>query len=563
MVADDLQPHDISRRYTPHIESIGAISFGNANTPGPLCTPSRYSILTGRHPSCHFSHSRRHPSMLQQIGINGSSALLPDLQPIEFNINLPMRASAANNNSGDQCTAPTIATHLRERGYATGIFGKWHLGYPALAVTPADRQRIISAQPSQWKSVKGVVQSEYKSVQQHVRRCGFDVAERLYVNNLYPEQHLLPGSMLFHNIEWVVEGARNFMSKPRKGPFFAYVGFTLPHNPDVLQSLQADPRFTPGGLWAANRDEVLSKREAVCRAANVSTEALLGASDEKASRRQPVPMVAGESASPRYGHRHYPLALAWLDSGVGELMRALKAMNDQNTLTIFTSDHAAFDKGHCYTGGSRIPMLLRWPAMVTPRTTPLPHLVSHIDLMPTILNAANTPTADDAVDASAALVNVIDAPVSQLSGRSLASLLVAGSSSSDQAEGASWQEAWAHGSPRQRTLFCEVGQSRSAFTSRYRLIWSPRIKPIDKGGTTDVTKNYQSHKHHTSYWRPLQFYDLVSDPEEQHNLLIPAERAALNMSSSDQRHFKAELTRLQEALKSHLDEPRVAHECAA
>ena len=58
-----------------------------------------------------------------------------------------------------------------------------------------------------------------------------------------------------------------------------------------------------------------------------------------------------------------------------------------------------------------------------------------------ILNAANTPTADDAVDASAALVNVIDAPVSQLSGRSLASLLVAGSSSSDQAEGASWQEA--------------------------------------------------------------------------------------------------------------------------
>ena len=78
-----------------------------------------------------------------------------------------------------------------------------------------------------------------------------------------------------------------------------------------------------------------------------------------------------------------------------------------------------------------------------------------------------------------------------------------------------------------------------------------------------MTKNYQSHKHHTSYWRPLQFYDLVSDPEEQHNLLIPAERAALNMSSSDQRHFKTELTRLQEALKSHLDEPRVAHECAA
>ena len=176
MVADDMQPRDLGQGYTPHIESIGqrGLSFANAHTPGPLCTPSRYSMLTGRHPSCHFAHKHTNgnggggggghsgsaPALVQQIGIDGTSALLPDLQPIEFNINLPLRprANASSRHGGGeaagaaggagggsaaavleddraQCTAPTIATLLRERGYATGIFGKWHLGYPAPTVT--------------------------------------------------------------------------------------------------------------------------------------------------------------------------------------------------------------------------------------------------------------------------------------------------------------------------------------------------------------------------------------------------------------------------------------------
>ena len=41
----------------------------------------------------------------------------PDLQFIEFNINLPRR-------DAEECTSPTIATLLHERGYTTGAFGK-------------------------------------------------------------------------------------------------------------------------------------------------------------------------------------------------------------------------------------------------------------------------------------------------------------------------------------------------------------------------------------------------------------------------------------------------------
>ena len=239
-------------------------------------------------------------------------------------------------------------------------------------VTGAARGRIVSAAVDhdirEWRAVKASVLQEYRAVQSHVRRCGFDVAERLYVNNLYPEQHVLPSAMLVHNIEWLAEGASNFIGKPRRGPFFAYVAWTLPHNPEVLTSLQADPRYTPGGLWAADREAVLARRAAVCEVANVSTEALVALVDEKTSRKQPMPMVPGVPPSPRFGHRHYPLALAWLDSGVGSVLTSLRAAGlESNTLTIFTSDHAAFDKGHCYTGGSRIPLMMQWPGLLPAR----------------------------------------------------------------------------------------------------------------------------------------------------------------------------------------------------
>ena len=65
------------------------------------------------------------------------------------------------------------------------------------------------------------------------------------------------------------------------------------------------------------------------------------------------------------------------------------------------------------------------------------------------------------------------------------------------------------------------------------------------------------------YWRPLQLYDLASDTGEQRNLVNPAERAAINMSGAEQKRLKGELSRLQAALREHLDESRVARECTA
>lgn len=83
---------------TPHIDEIAekGMKFTNAYATASVCTPTRYSFLTG-------SYSWR--SSLK-YGVSGvESPLLPD----------PDKA--------------TIADWLKERGYNTAAIGKWHLGY--------------------------------------------------------------------------------------------------------------------------------------------------------------------------------------------------------------------------------------------------------------------------------------------------------------------------------------------------------------------------------------------------------------------------------------------------
>lgn len=80
------------------------------------------------------------------------------------------------------------------------------------------------------------------------------------------------------------------------------------------------------------------------------------------------------------------------DDTLGAVLQSLdQADLASHTLVVFLSDHGMpfpFAKATCYRNGTRTPMIVRWPGRVARGTVEDQHLVSGIDLMPTLLEAA-------------------------------------------------------------------------------------------------------------------------------------------------------------------------------
>lgn len=103
ILADDLGFGDLScnnpdsKIPTPHADRLArqGMRFTDAHSPSAVCTPTRYSLLTGRY------HWR---TRLTSGVLDGLSPPLIEPQRV------------------------TVASLLRDHGYATGCIGKWHLG---------------------------------------------------------------------------------------------------------------------------------------------------------------------------------------------------------------------------------------------------------------------------------------------------------------------------------------------------------------------------------------------------------------------------------------------------
>jgi len=283
---------------TPTLDEMASkgLRFNRFYAAAPVCSPTRGSCMTGRHPNRYGIFSWGYDLPLEEI---------------------------------------TLAEALKPAGYATGHFGKWHLGgvpEPPSKQGRTNRGKREFARPP------------------HPGNQGFD--EWFSYFNFFD---LNPG-YFYHNGEAVgpLEGDGSDITVDRalgwirkvvgeKRPFFAVVWFGNPHGPHQ----------------ALEKDKAPYKR---------LSEQL----------------------------QNYNGEITGVDRAMATLRKGLKDLGVQeNTMLWFTSDNGGTGpanngglrgkKGSLWEGGIRVPGILEWPARVTrPFATQVPASTS--DYYPTILD---------------------------------------------------------------------------------------------------------------------------------------------------------------------------------
>lgn len=106
---------------TPNINRLAerGMLFTRAYANSPLCSPTRASILTGQTPLRHGSTAPNHHTTGEVL-----------LRAKESPNGAPYQKSTTPKTANRLDTAwPTLAKLIKAKGYATGHFGKWHLGH--------------------------------------------------------------------------------------------------------------------------------------------------------------------------------------------------------------------------------------------------------------------------------------------------------------------------------------------------------------------------------------------------------------------------------------------------
>lgn len=103
----------------------------------------------------------------------------------------------------------------------------------------------------------------------------------------------------------------------------------------------------------------------------------------------PVPGFLFDDPAVRKELAKYYSSVRRADDAVGSILDALKQSGaSEETLVLFLSDHGMplpFAKTQLYHHSTRTPLMIRWPGVTRPDTVDRTHMVSAVDLMPTLL----------------------------------------------------------------------------------------------------------------------------------------------------------------------------------
>ena len=311
VMPDDLGWHETGYNGHPHVKTptldemaAQGLRLEQFRTTGATCSPTRASVLTGRHP-------------IRSGTLGPSWSLRP----------------------GEE----TIAHVLSRAGYATGHFGKWHVG-PVKASSPTSPGAMGFGE---WLS-----HDSY-----------FDNDPQLSRNGGPPELYEGESSAV------IVDATLDFIDRSQGAglPFFAVVWFGSPHLPYRVQEkdreLYAETDF-PAHLRGR---EV---RQPVDGQGNWDWEPL----DDVLER--------------RYAE------ISAMDREIGRLRKHLTEIGARSdTLIWFNSDNGVTEDGvyglqlrgkkfDLYDGGIRVPAILEWPGVLEPRSSTFPTTTN--DILPTL-----------------------------------------------------------------------------------------------------------------------------------------------------------------------------------
>lgn len=353
ILSDDVGWGDIScyqpsnKFKTPHVDQFAreGMRFTNAHAPHAVCTPTRYSLLTGRY--CWRTFLR------EGVMVGYGKPLIPP-------------------------TRLTLASLLKEEGYTTGAFGKWHIGLD-------------------WQPVDGDPGDFHFGSQIHgVSQAVADISQRV------DHSALINGG-------------------PTDLGFDTFFG--TPSNRTRIPVFMRDDRM----VGSPARDKTGLMRDPEMRGDTVDDlyvdEAI--AFMERAVTNQkpffvylPINAAHGAIAVPsefqgKSGVSSRADRVLWVNKSVGRIRTALEQTGQvENTLVIFTSDNGPFaargedlEQGHdasgpyrgfktdAWDGGTRVPFIARWPGKIDAGTTN-DSLLSLTDIMATLAAVFEKPLPD-------------------------------------------------------------------------------------------------------------------------------------------------------------------------
>jgi len=321
---------------TPHLDRLAAegMRFSDAYAACPVCSPTRASLLTGRYPA--------RVGVTNFIGGNARGRLLD----APYTRQLPLEQRS-------------LAAALREGGYATWHVGKWHLG----------------GQPY-WPENHGF----------DVNVGGWDAGAPKsywspYANPRLPDGP--PGEYLTDRL--TDEAVALIRRRDTSRPFFLNLWHYAVHipiqsKPELIRKYEA--KAAACGL--AGRDPFILGEPFPC--------------EHKRTKRVVRRMFQSDPA--------YAAMVEDLDTSVGRVLASLDEQGiADETVVIFTSDNGGVataegsptcnaplceGKGWMYEGGTREPLIVRWPGRVPPASVCAAPLSSP-DFYPTLLELAGLP----------------------------------------------------------------------------------------------------------------------------------------------------------------------------